>query len=389
MISPGFYAGKLKTLNIIYMDNKKINIDNDFFTRGFYTEPNLISTNEAFFKDGCCKLDAHDWLKDIILPESQKQRTFVQIRFKNDRKEFFEKKKDLQLEEGDIVAVEASPGHDIGVVSLTGQIVLHQMRRSKVNPKNQQLRKVYRKARMSDVEKWILAVKREEKAKIESRQIAARQRLNMKINDIEFQGDNTKAIFYYTADERVDFRELIRILAERFKVRIEMKQIGVRQEASKVGGIGSCGREMCCSSWMNDFHSVSTNTARTQQLSLNPQKLAGQCGKLKCCLNYEQKLYEQALKKFPHESVELETRQGVAAHHKTDVYKEVMWYAYKDKTACNLIPIPLSSVKMIIRENEKGKKPDSLEKFALDQKKDNDFNQVVGQDELGRFDKIK
>lgn len=368
------------------MDNKKTDIHNDFFTRGFYTEPNLISSNEAFFKDGCCKLDAHDWLKDIILPESQKQKTYVQIRFKNDRKEFFEKKKDLQLEEGDIVAVEASPGHDIGVVSLTGQIVLHQMRRSKINPKTFQFKKVYRKARMSDIEKWIVAVKREEETKIQSRQIAARLRLNMKINDIEFQGDNTKAIFYYTADDRVDFRELIRILAERYKVRIEMKQIGVRQEASKVGGIGSCGREMCCSSWMNDFQSVSTNTARTQQLSLNPQKLAGQCGKLKCCLNFEQKLYEQALRKFPQEHVELETKEGAASLHKTDVYKEVMWYAYKDKASCNLIPIPLKNVKKIIRANEKGRKPESLEKFAIDEKKENDFNQVVGQDDLGRFD---
>lgn len=369
------------------MDHKKTDIYNDFFTRGFFTEPNLISTNEAFFKSSCCKLDAYDWLGDINLPESQKQSTFVQVRFKNDRKDFFEKKPDMHLDEGDIVAVEASPGHDIGVIALTGQMVLYQMRRNRVNPETHPLKKVYRKARMSDIEKWILAVKREEETKIEARQIAARLKLNMKINDIEYQGDNTKAIFYYTAEDRVDFRELIRILADRYKVRIEMKQIGVRQEASKVGGIGSCGREMCCSSWLTDFHSVSTTTARTQQLSLNPQKLAGQCGKLKCCLNFEQKLYEQALKQFPDTNKVLETQKGEAVHQKTDVYKEVMWYTYKDKKACNLMPIPLKSVKKIIQINEKGKKPESLEIYALAEKKETEYNQVVGQDELGRFDK--
>lgn len=368
------------------MNQKKTDIYNDFFTRGFYTEPNLIASNEAFFRKSCCKLDAVDWLGDIDIPESQKQQTYVQVRFKNDRKEFYEKKRDLHLDEGDIVAVEASPGHDIGVVSMTGQIVLYQMHRKKVNTSHSPLRKVYRKARMSDIEKWIHATKREEGTKIEARQIAARLKLNMKINDIEYQGDNTKAVFYYTAEERVDFRELIRILADQYKVRIEMKQIGVRQEASKVGGIGSCGREMCCSAWLTDFHSVSTTTARTQQLSLNPQKLAGQCGKLKCCLNYEQKLYEKALQRFPEADKELETKKGAAVHQKTDVYKEVMWYAYKDKKACNLIPIPLKSIKKIIRLNEDGEKPESLEMFAESEKKDNDFNQVVGQDELGRFD---
>lgn len=371
------------------MDHKNTDIKNDFFTRGFYTEPHLISSNEAFFKKGCCKLDAVDWLSDINFPENQKQNTYVQIRFKNDRKEFFEKKKELHLDEGDIVAVEASPGHDIGVVAMTGQVVLMQMDRSDVDPKKSPLRKVYRKARMSDIEKWITAVKREEETKIQTRQIVARIKLNMKINDIEFQGDNTKAIFYYTAEDRVDFRELIRILAERYKVRIEMKQIGVRQEASKVGGIGSCGREMCCSSWMTDFQSVSTNTARTQQLSLNPQKLAGQCGKLKCCLNFEQKLYEKALSYFPDENVVLVTRKGEAALHKIDVYKQVLWYAYKENSVCNLIPLPLRNVKKIIGMNAKGRKPESLEKFAIVEKKETDFNQVVGQDALGRFDKKK
>jgi len=366
--------------------NKDNIIENDFFTRGFYKEPQLISGNESFYKKSCCKLDAYDWLKDIVAPESQKQRTFVDVRFKNNRKEFFEKKPDLHLDEGDIIAVEASPGHDIGIVAQSGPIVFLHMKKRGVNCEEGMLRKVYRKARLSDIEKWISAVKREEHTKIEARKIASDLNLQMKINDVEFQGDNTKAIFYYTASERVDFRELIKMLAEQFKVRIEMKQIGVRQEAGKVGGIGSCGREMCCSKWMTDFQSVSTTTARTQQLSLNPQKLAGQCGKLKCCLNFEQPLYEEALEEFPSENTILETQSGEAEHQKTDVFKKVMWFSYKKDNA-TLVPIPLSNVNEIIRINQKGKKPESLELYAQADKTANDFDQVLGQDDLHRFDK--
>lgn len=369
------------------MDHKKTDIHNEFFSRGFYKEPHLISGTESFYRKSCCKLDAYDWLKDIIAPEPQKQRTFVDVRFKNNRKEFFEKKEDLHLDEGDIIAVEASPGHDIGIVAQTGPIVLRHMKKRGVNPEPGTLRKVYRKARLSDIEKWINAVKREEVTKIEARKIAANLKLEMKINDVEYQGDNTKAIFYYTASERVDFRELIKLLADQFKVRIEMKQIGVRQEAGKVGGIGSCGREMCCSKWMTDFQSVSTTTARTQQLSLNPQKLAGQCGKLKCCLNFEQEMYEEALQEFPSESKTLKTKSGEAEHHKTDVYKKVMWYAYKEDDNANLIPIPLKSVKEIIRINHKGKQPESLEIYSVQTEEEPYFDQAVGQDDLRRFDK--
>lgn len=371
------------------MEQRKTDISNDFFSRGFYKEPHLISGSESFYRKSCCKLDSWDWLKDIVAPEPQKQRHYVDVRFKNNRKEFFEKKPDLQLDEGDIVAVEASPGHDIGIVDQTGPIVMYHMKKRKVTPEHTTLRKIYRKARLSDIEKWINAVKREENTKIEARQMANRLNLNMKINDVEYQGDNTKAIFYYTAEERVDFRELIKILAERFKVRIEMKQIGVRQEAGKVGGIGSCGREMCCSKWMTEFQSVSTNTARTQQLSLNPQKLAGQCGKLKCCLNFEQSLYEEALKEFPSENTVLKTQKGEAIHQKTDVYKKVMWYAYKKDENATLMPIPLQNVNEIVRMNKKKKFPDALEDYAETPEHEHDFDQVVGQDDLRRFDKKK
>ena len=370
------------------MEQRKANINNDFFTRGFYKEPQLISGSESFYKKSCCKLDAYDWLKDIVAPEPQKQRMFVDVRFKNNRKEFFEKKEDLHLDEGDIIAIEASPGHDIGVVAQTGPIVLHQMKKRGINPVAGTLRKVYRKARLSDIEKWITAVKREEETKIASRKIVADLNLQMKINDVEFQGDNTKAIFFYTATERVDFRELIKILAERFKVRIEMKQIGVRQEAGKIGGIGSCGREICCSKWLTDFQSVSTNTARTQQLSLNPQKLAGQCGKLKCCLNFEQPIYEEALKEFPSENTVLQTQNGEARHQKTDIFKKIMWFTYSNDENATLVPIPLKHVKKILQLNQKNKKPESIEMYAIKTEEENhEFDKIVGQDDLNRFDK--
>ncbi len=367
---------------------KNIDIENDFFSRGFYVKPNLISNNESFFKCSCCKLDSTDWLKDI--PKGTlEQEEFVEVRFKNDRKEFYKKSKDLQINKGDIVAVEASPGHDVGVVSLTGQVVLYQMKRKGFTPENSTLRSVYRKAKINDIEKWILAVNQEESAKVTSRRIAHELGLQMKINDIEYQGDNTKAIFYYTAEERVDFRELIKLLADRLKIRIEMKQIGARQEAGKVGGIGSCGREMCCSTWLPSFQSVSTNSARTQQISLNPQKLAGQCGKLKCCLNYEQKLYEDALKEFPADNTKLVTKKGIGVLHKLDVYKQILWFGYEgDKFG--LVPIKLKDVHQIIKLNKANKQPEALEDFALENKeKEIGFNSVVGQDDLNRFDNKK
>src|SRR5690554_2107677 len=259
----------------------------------------------------CEKLHATDWLKDI---KGVGENNIVEVRFKNTRKDFYRNVNNLKLKAGDLVAVEASPGHDIGIVSLTGELVTEQMKKYKVTTVNGELRKIYRHARPLDIDKWKEAISLEYETMIRSRQITADLKLNMKIGDVEYQGDRTKAIFYYIADERVDFRELIKVLAERFKVRIEMRQIGARQEAGRIGGIGPCGRELCCSTWMTNFKSVTTNAARYQEISLNPQKLAGQCGKLKCCLNYELDAYLDAQKDFPNTAIPLETEDGTWYH---------------------------------------------------------------------------
>ena len=247
---------------------------NPFLSRGCCQTPNLYHKNDGVYQHRCSKFDTFDWVESIPFPDNFKRIDIAEIRFKNSRKDFYRIPADLELEVGDIVAVEASPGHDIGMISLLGEVVRFQMRRKKVNP-NDELKKVYRKARLTDIEKWVAAVETEDHTMFRARAFAEKLNLQMKINDVEYQGDNTKAIFYYTADDRVDFRELIKIMAEEFKVRIEMRQIGARQEASRLGGIGSCGRELCCATWMNDFRSVTTHAARIQQLSLNPQKLAG------------------------------------------------------------------------------------------------------------------
>jgi len=318
--------------------------------------------------------------------DDKRQFDCIEVRFKNSRKEFFRVTEDIKVKRGDIVAVEASPGHDIGIVSLTGEIVRLQMHKKKVNPKSDSIKKVYRKARTSDIEKWISATSKEVTTMISARRIVMEQGLQMKINDVEYQGDNTKAIFYYTADERVDFRLLIRVLAERFSVRIEMKQIGVRQESSRLGGIGPCGRELCCSSWLTDFKSVSTSAARTQQLSLNPQKLAGQCGKLKCCLNFEVDQYKEALKTFPDSRKRLKTKLGEAYFLKMDVLKGMMWYSYADQFG-SYIGLKKEKVSEIIDMNAKGQYPESLEDFT-DKiiETGPSFDDVIGQDDLTRFD---
>jgi len=289
---------------------------NPFLSRGCCHPPQPYHDNRKITGHPCCKLDSYDWLKDLPLPEDQPPFDCVEVRFKNSRKEFYRFTREMKLEVGDVVAVEGSPGHDIGIISLTGEIVKLQMRKKGVDPKSENLKIVYRRARLTDIEKWIAAVNLEETTKLESRKIASDLDLTMKINDVEYQGDETKAVFYYTAEDRVDFRELIKVLAERFKVRIEMRQIGVRQEAARLGGIGSCGRELCCSTWLTNFRSVSTSTARTQQLTLNPQKLAGQCGKLKCCLNFENDIYLDILKEFPDTNIALKTKKGKAVFQK-------------------------------------------------------------------------
>jgi cell fate regulator YaaT (PSP1 superfamily) len=305
----------------------------------------------------CTKLKVYDWLND--LPNENQATDIVEVRFKNTRKEFYRNVNDIKLKIGDVVAVEASPGHDIGTVSLTGQLVLYQMLKYKLSPESE-LKKIYRKAKPADVDKWKNSSALEPNTMLRARQLAEDLKLNMKIGDVEYQGDGTKAIFYYIADERVDFRELIKIFAEKFKIRVEMKQIGARQEAGRIGGIGSCGRELCCSTWITNFVSVTTVSAKHQELSLNPQKLAGQCGKLKCCLNYEYDSYVDAQKDFPDAEIVLETKKGKAYHQKTDIYKRIMWYSLDENAAINLSAVEVDRVKQIIELNKKGILVDNL-----------------------------
>jgi cell fate regulator YaaT (PSP1 superfamily) len=373
-------------MKLIIMSNESVtDIDNPFFTRGCCFVPEGSEAGRSF-RPSCAKLDAYNWLKEIELAPDENRLDIVEVRFKNSKKEFFRASAGMNLKEGDIVAVESSPGHDIGIVSLSGELVKFQMKKKKSRTPVDEMKKVYRRARYSDVDKWITAVKLEQEAIFKTRKAASDLHLDMKINDVEYQGDGTKAIFYYTADERVDFRQLIRVLAEKFKVRIEMKQIGARQEAARLGGIGSCGRELCCATWMTNFSSVSTNNARTQQLSLNPSKLAGQCGKLKCCLNYENATYLEALKEFPESDLKLKTKKGMAEYQKADVFKRCIWYSYMGDYS-SMMAIPLDKVKEIIRLNEKGKLPEKLEDFAETMEQKTEYENGQENDNFYRFDK--
>lgn len=333
------------------------------------------------------KLDTFDWLCDI--PESSSVTDLVEVTFKNTRKGYFRNTNDLTLEKGDIVAVEATPGHDIGVVSMTGQLVLAQMKKYNIDQSRIEIKRIYRKARPNDLERFEEAKAREHDTMLRSRKIAEDLKLNMKIGDVEYQGDGNKAIFYYIADERVDFRELIKILADTFHVRIEMKQIGARQEAGRIGGIGPCGRPLCCSSWMTKFSSVATSSARYQEISLNPQKLAGQCAKLKCCLNFEVDCYVEAQKNIPARNIELEAMDGTYYHFKTDVFGGIMQYSSAPNMATNLVSIPVERVKEIIALNKQGVKVESLLEKDEKTEKSVDYENVVGQDSLTRFDKKK
>lgn len=359
-------------------------LDQSFSTRGCCAIPETAEGTSTF-KPSCAKLDSYNWLKNIELSPDENRIDIVEVRFKNSKKDFFRVMYGIQLTEGDFVAVESSPGHDIGIISLTGAAVKLQMRKKNFKVPIEELKKVYRRTRISDVEKWIQVVSQEDKTLFGSREAANSLNLDMKINDVEYQGDGTKATFYYTASDRVDFRELIKLLAEKFRVRIEMRQIGARQEASRLGGIGSCGRELCCSTWMSRFNSVSTNNARTQQLSLNPSKLAGQCGKLKCCLNYENDSYLEALKEFPGIDLVLKTKKGDAEYQKADVFKKIIWYSYKNDHS-SMMAIPLKEVQEIIRQNKSGKLPEKLETFAQTmEQKTADIN-VVEKDDFYRFE---
>jgi cell fate regulator YaaT (PSP1 superfamily) len=326
----------------------------------------------------------------MSLPNGEQPFNWVEVRFKNGRKNYYKNTENLSLSIGDIVATQAQAGHDVGMVTLTGELVRVQMKRKKIDENAEEILKIYRKASQKDIDIWSSARDKEEAMKVKARQFAIDLKLQMKISDIEYQGDASKATFYYTAEERVDFRELIKVFAKEFRTRIEMKQVGFRQEAARLGGIGSCGRELCCSTWLTDFRSVSTSAARYQQLSLNPQKLAGQCGKLKCCLNYELDTYLDALKEFPKTDIKLQTEKGVAVCQKTDIFKGYMWYAYEGEWI-NWHKLTTAQANEIIALNTKKKKAISLEEYAEDLFEDTktDFENVVGQDSLTRFDSPK
>lgn len=353
--------------------------------------PGGCRNNGSCGTGGCNKLGVFDWLAGMELPHGQKPFEIVEVRFKNSRKEFYRNTEGLELNVGDVIAVESSPGHDIGVVSLTGELVKMQMKKKGIAIDSPEIKKVYRKAKQTDIQKWQEAQSLEFETMHKARKIAVGLGLQMKLSDVEYQGDKTKATFYYTADERVDFRELIKILAAEFKVRIEMRQIGARQEASRLGGIGSCGRELCCSTWLTDFRTVNTSAARYQQLALNPLKLAGQCGKLKCCLNYELDSYLDAIKDIPMNDVKLETERGIAFHQKTDIFKRIMWYSYADAPE-TFIPLTIEKVKEIMEMNTQGKKPADLQGHQIMQQEKEavpDYENVVGQDSISRFDDRK
>lgn len=350
--------------------------------------PRGCKNNGACQTGSCDKLSVFNYLSNMEDTVGYTVNEFVEVRFKNTRKQFF-KQENLSLSVGDVVAVEASPGHDVGTVSLVGDLVMLQMRKNKVDSATADLKKIYRKATEQDIATWQEAVELEESTRVKARVIARELGLNMKISDVEFQGDKSKAIFYYTSEDRVDFRELIRKYAEAFKVRVEMKQIGSRQEAARLGGIGTCGRELCCSTWLTDFRTVSTSAARYQQLSLNPQKLAGQCGKLKCCLNYELDSYLDALKEFPGMKTKLELQDGSAYPQKVDIFKGVMWYTTKSDPG-KFVEVPVERVNEIIAQNKQGKKPAKLvEQAYAPVDVQPDYQNVVGQDDLTRFDRPK
>jgi cell fate regulator YaaT (PSP1 superfamily) len=338
---------------------------------------------------GCCKhrnkLNTYDWLSDI--PDSKLVTNFVEVQFKSTRKEYFVNNNHLDLVKGDQVVVESNPGHDVGIVTLTGKLALLQMKKHRVH-KDTVVRKIYRKAKPVDIEKYEEAKAKEHKTMIRARKIAENLRLHMKIGDVEYQGDGVKAIFYYIADERIDFRQLIKDLADAFKVRIEMKQIGARQEAARIGGIGSCGREVCCSGWMGNFASVGGSAIRLQDISPNPQKLAGQCSKLKCCFNYEMNAYMEAQRNFPSREIVLETETASYYHFKTDVFKNRLQYSTDKYSGYNLVTIPAERAYEVINLNKNGQKPYSLLSNEQESGPQRKYNDILGES-ITRFDSSK
>ena len=339
---------------------------------------------ECTYRQGCCKLEVYDWLTGV---NQEQYNGFYEVRFKNTRKGIYRNASGQSIKTGDLVIVEAANGHDLGIVTLEGPIVGRQMKCKRIDPETFEFKRIYRKAKLFDIEKWQEAIAREHETMIRSRQIAAELGLEMKIGDVEFQGDGTKAIFYYIADGRVDFRQLIKVFADEFRIRIEMKQIGARQEAGLIGGLGVCGRELCCSNYISSFQSITTSAARCQDLSLNPQKLAGQCGKLKCCLNYETAAYMDAQSRIPKVHNPLEFEDGLAYLMKTDILREIMYFSYDPSSFANLYPLYAEDVWDIIRMNREGVKPSSLkddmEPVAPE------FVTAVGDDAINRFDEAR
>ena len=336
------------------------------------------------------KLAVFDWLSNMTLPTGEAPFNIFEVRFKNGRKHFYKNTEKLTVSMGDVVAVEGTSGHDIGIVALAGELVKVQMKKRKITADSEDVRKIYRKATQKDIDIWHTARDKEQETQRKGREIISRLGLKMKLSDVEYQGDGTKATFYYTADERVDFRQLIRDLAGTFSIRVEMKQVGMRQEAARLGGVGSCGRELCCSTWLTDFRKVNTAAARYQQLSLNPLKLAGQCGKLKCCLNFELDTYLDALQHFPKQDKILKTEKGDAVFVKMDIFKKIVWYTYKEESF-KWFRLSLEQVQEIIELNKNNELALPLDEYELEITIEPivDFENVVGQDSLTRFDAPK
>ena len=362
-------------------DNENIQYD---CSRGCAVSRNIDNELTCTYRPGCCKLMDADWLEGVHQDQFS---DIYEVRFKNTRKGFYRNDSQQSIRTGDMVIVEAQNGHDLGIVTLEGPVVVRQMACKGVDPATAELRKIYRKARPFDIENWQIAIAREQETMIRAREIAAELGLEMKIGDVEFQGDGTKAIFYYIANGRVDFRQLIKVFAEEFRIRIEMKQIGARQEAGLIGGIGVCGRELCCANYITNFKSITTSAARCQDLSLNPQKLAGQCGKLKCCLNYEVENYTDALSRIPKVQEPLEFQDGLAYLIKTDILQETMYFSYDKNSMSNLYPLDAYDVREIIKMNRNGVKPESLKTDTLEAEAP-EFRSAVGDDSISRFDNL-
>lgn len=352
-------------------------------------KPAGCGSNGSCSSGSCGKLTVFDWLSGMNLPDRDSGP--VEVQFKNTRKGYYYNPDKVHVYKGQTVVVESGTGYDIGVVSLTGELVKVQMQKKNARSDRNEIQKILRLPNQEELDKWQEGREKEENVKTKARSIANSLNLRMKISDVEFQADHKKATFYYTADNRVDFRELIRRFADEFKLRVEMRQIGARQEAGRLGGIGSCGRELCCSTWLTDFRSVSTSAARYQQLSINPSKLAGQCGKLKCCLNYELDSYLDALKDFPDKNKKLKTQKGIAFHQKSDIFQGRMWYSYPDDPS-KFYCLTTDRVNEILKLNSDGKKPDELSSYQIDlspTEESKTYENVVGQDSLTRFDNTK